>query len=177
MNNKDTAIEQLVQAAKLIESAAEKLKAEEIENTRTEQQETEPDIQRVPFCKPYYTIEVSSYGAAFANQEQEQDSIVDNQRFKHNNYFADEKTARSLADKINFLMELQRYHDIYCPDFEPDWNDPCEKKYVVVFDITENKYMMSYYYTKEIKGMVHFPSNEIAEKVCDRLNIKYGYVD
>ncbi len=176
MNNKEVS-EQLLQAAQLLQSAAEKLQAEETENTQAEQQETEPDIQRVPLDKFYRRIAIDSSAKATVTWEIEHNSNIDEWRFANNNYFADETTAQSLADKINFLMELQRYHDIYCPDFVPDWNKSNTDKYCIYFHHFFGVFMCNRAFCCESKETVYFPSSEIAQKVCDRLNKKYGYTN
>ncbi len=169
MNNKEVS-EQILQAAQLLQSAAKKLQAEETENTQAEQQETEPDIQRVPYGNFYQRITFNAKGKAVKFWESETQSNVDKFRFMNNNYFTDKTIAQSLADKINFLMELQRYHDIYCPDYKPDWNNTKEKKYCVYFDAMLNKYYFDYYCDYKLEGQIYFPTAEIAQKVCDKLN-------
>lgn len=176
MNNKEVS-EQLLQAAQLLRSAVEKLQTEESKSTQAEQQETEPDIQRVPFDKSYRRIAIDSNGKATVTWKIEHNSNIDEWRFTSNNYFADAKTAQSLADKINFLMELQRYHDIYCPDFVPDWNELNTDKYCIYFHHSYGEFMYNGLSWCESKETVYFPSSEIAQKVCDRLNKKYGYID
>ena len=61
--------------------------------------------------------------------------------YDNNNYFYTEERAQEVADKINFLLKLERLYDTYCPDYVPDWFDAETAKWYV-FLITRQKGMM-----------------------------------
>ena len=66
---------------------------------------------------------------------------------------------------------MERLHDTFCPYYKPNWNDNSELKYFIEFDCDDNVYVPSYtdaYYRTD----VYFPSQDIAQKVCDILNVE-----
>lgn len=74
--------------------------------------------------------------------------------------------AVEVADKINFLLKLERLHDTFCPD----WNDKRKAKWAVVFDYAENKYASYWNPVTDNHTIVYFDSKETAEQVCKILN-------
>lgn len=90
--------------------------------------------------------------------------------FDNNNYFYAEERAQEVADKVNFLLRLERLHDTYCPDYVPDWDDFSSYKYGIYYDHDKKIYKISSYYSAEHRFLVYFPTEEIAQKVCDILN-------
>ena len=76
-----------------------------------------------------------------------------------------------VADKINFLLKLERLHDIYCPDYVPDWQDNA-RKYYVFYGEKDSTYYVGGCLAADRKPCVYFPTTEIAQKVCDILNGK-----
>lgn len=90
--------------------------------------------------------------------------------FKNNNYFLTKERAEEVADKINFLLKLERLHDIYCPDYEPDWEDGKDEcKWFIRFD-AKNKEYLAFWTTIYRDATVYFDSKETAKKVCEILN-------
>lgn len=129
--------------------------------------ESEPEFERVKYGEKYYHIEM--------NLEVCVNPLTDTGRldkigYNNNNYFHTRERAQEVADKIKFLMKLERLHDIYCPDYKPDWNDSEEYKYLVYFDHSRRKYCWDSFAYSEYAGAVYFPTKEIAQKVCDVLN-------
>lgn len=99
------------------------------------------------------------------NQTLEMYSDIDDDRFDNNNYFKTPERAHEVADKINFLLKLERLHDTFCPD--------CENGRYYIFQNTESgRYCYGYIRNVPITHptSVMFPSEEIAYKVCDILN-------
>lgn len=91
-------------------------------------------------------------------------------RFLNNNYFHTETRAQEVADKIKFLLKLERLHDTYCPDFVPDLSNN-EKMWRIIYDVVQGKYIATWI-TSSVKRNTdtYFSSNEIAQKICDMLN-------
>lgn len=92
-----------------------------------------------------------------------------------------ENHTTPLEDKIEFLTELQKYHDMYCPDYEPDWNNLSVSKYFVCREYMENTLEITfsrfaYGARKGIENVetIYFPTEEIAQKDADLLNKKYN---
>ena len=129
--------------------------------------ESEPKFERVKHGEKYYRIEMGCNVCVNPlNDTGEYDKIG----FDNNNYFHTEKRAQEVADKIKFLLKLERLHDIYCPDYKPNWNDSEEYKHLVYFDHSRRKYCWDSFAYSEYAGAVYFPTKEIAQKVCDVLN-------
>jgi len=97
--------------------------------------------------------------------------LVDRARVDRNNCFKTEERAKEVIDKINLLLKLERLHDIYCPNYKPNWNeDSFSLKHYVRYNTSEAKW---YSYDAQIMEdtiQVYFPTKEIAQKVCDILN-------
>lgn len=85
------------------------------------------------------------------------------------NYFKSEEKVQDFASKIAFLFKLQKFHDIYCPDYEPDWSDAVIK-YFIVYDIIDDNYRTEFTNSFKSDSEVYFPNLEITQKVCDILN-------
>ena len=73
--------------------------------------------------------------------------------------------------KLNFMLKLERLHDIYCPNYVPNWSDTNEKKYGVYYSETNKEYVYAAY-TDSSLITVYFPPPEIAKRVCDILTEK-----
>lgn len=154
-----------------IESLKETLKTIEEERDRLaeERREREPKFERVEIGESYFYVFLNDYGA-FIVKETESNELLDRELYKTNNYFHTKQRAQEVADKINFLMKLERLHDIYCPNYVPDWGDEDEYKYVVYCDNQDKCYKINSFCITEYKPDVAFPTSEIAHKVCDILN-------
>ena len=73
--------------------------------------------------------------------------------------------------KIKMLLLLERYHDIYCPEYKPDWKNQDEKKYLVYYNHDSNRWYLEFYkFMQRSCACAYFPTKEIAQKVCDKLN-------
>jgi hypothetical protein len=126
-------------------------------------------FERVKSQEAFYNISLDGVTTIFKQFETEQFEDFNNNCFKNNNYFKSIERAAEVKSKIELLLRLERLYDTYCPDYKPNWNDNYEFKYFIEFDCADNIYVSSYtdaYYRTD----VYFPSEYIAEKVCDILN-------
>lgn len=127
----------------------------------------EPKFDRVAEDEPYYYIKL--YNCLVIREEKEGFVPFDNEMFKLNNYFRSKERAEEVAKKINMMLELERLHDTFCPDYVPNWDSGNEKKYCVYYNNVDELY--DFVYTCKYKrNDVYFPTEEIAKKVCDILN-------
>ena len=77
--------------------------------------------------------------------------------------------VEEVADKIKFLLKLERLHDTFCPDYKPDWSDVSNAKWRVAFDHEKKKYVLCWDWAADCKT-VYFDSEETAKKVYETLN-------
>lgn len=126
-------------------------------------QDDEP-IERVPKNEKYFLIGITS-GKAVVYKEREDYCDIDADRFYNNNYFKTSERAQEIVDKINFLLKLERLHDTLCPNKGG--------RYYITYITDSGKY----YYGCLMRNIpvtfpisVMFPTEEIAQKVCDILN-------
>ena len=98
----------------------------------------------------------------------------DKSNFENNNYFLTKERAEEVADKIKFLLKLERLHDTLCPDYKPDWDNDWMGKFYVLFDNGNGKYISNDAYSVDSGTTVYFDSRETAEKVRDVLNKEIG---
>jgi hypothetical protein len=170
-------IEQLTELVKSGSEAIESMKtaliAAEKERDRLADQRTEFEskYQRVKRGDVYFSIggtSVLSQGM-MVKRYFEDDSILDRAKFLGNNYFYTASRAGEIADKINLLLKLERLHDIYCPDYKPDWERADDKHYVVR-DEQRKKYVCGSTIGWSEVACVFFPTREITQKVCNILN-------
>ena len=126
-------------------------------------------FERVKRMETFYTISLDGNAFVFEQFETESSEDFNNNCFKNNNYFKIRERAEEVKSKIELLLRLERLHDTFCPDYKPNWNDNSEPKYFIEFDCEDNIYVLNYtdyYYRTD----VYFPSQDVAQKVCDVLN-------
>ena len=153
-----------------IKNAEEMIKLVEQERDRlaAQQREQEPKFERVKSRENYSCIIINSCGASVVG-DKDFDTDADLRYFKNNNYFHTCGRAQEVADKINFLLKLERLHDTFCPDYVPDrGNDMI--KYIVGFDAYNKRWYIGQTFVNKDASGVYFPTKEIAQKVCDILN-------
>lgn len=93
---------------------------------------------------------------------------------KFNNCFRTKERAEEVAKKIRMLLKLERYHDMFCPDYVPDWSSD-DTKHIVCYDEGEKQWGCYRIFISIGAAQVYFDSRETAKKVCDLLNGKdYG---
>lgn len=129
--------------------------------------ESEPEFERVSHGEPYYYIYGNNMQVAVASDDSDYTSEV---CYMHNNYFHTKKRAQEVAEKIKFLLRLERLHDIYCPDYKPDWKTDSLKYRVRCDNALEAKWCPYSVRIIEDAVQVYFPTEEITQKVCDILN-------
>lgn len=132
--------------------------------------EEEPKFEEVEKGKKYYSIGESIGGKIEARWATECNTVGDMNHFENNNYFHTKERAEEVADKINFLLKLERLHDTFCPDHELNWDGYYTSKYCVYFDYASKKYDCDWFTVWCKEPQVYFPTREIAQKVCDVLN-------
>lgn len=164
----DTKIENIVQELANIQSQCQEL-IDRIREIEKENKQNEPKFERVLKNEDYYTLMINPFGAII-DRTYEKYNWIDNVRCINNNYFKTYERAQEVADKINFLLKLERLHDIFCPDFVPNFNDFNILKYTIYRDHSNKIYRAIACYSSEHRTQVFFPSGEIAQKVCDILN-------
>nr|DAV36526.1 MAG TPA: hypothetical protein [Caudoviricetes sp.] len=86
------------------------------------------------------------------------------------NCFPTEERAEQAAEKIKMLLKLEQYHDMFCPDYVPDWNSRVEWKHYVYYDTLKKQWERGNVNHCKDAVQVYFYSKETAQKVCDLLN-------
>ena len=148
-------------------------KCKELENKIEQAEQDDKMFERVPKGENYFMVVVDyANGKVIADNIREDYDYVDDARYDSNNYFKTRERAQEVADKINFLLKLERLHDIYCPDYVPDYDNDnfSSNKYTIFYDHTEKIYEVFCLRSTCHRTLVYFPSEEIAQKVCDILN-------
>lgn len=144
-------------------------KCKELEDKIEQAEQDDEPIERVPKNDMYFLIGITS-GKAVVYKEREDYCDIDADRFYNNNYFKTRKRAQEVADKINFLLKLERFHDTFCPGYVPDSDNFSSNKYTIFYDHTEKIYEVICLSSTCHRTLAYFPTEEIAQKVCDSLN-------
>ena len=131
------------------------------------------NFKRVEDGEEYYYITLHQGAYINRNYEDYEDIIhSENNEYYHqsNNYFKTPECAIETADKIAILLMFERFHDTYCQNYVPDWKNKNEEKYQVYYNYTEKEWCVSK--CRIVRNMieVYFPTEEIAQKVCNILN-------
>ena len=154
---------------RVIKNCENIIKANENEIKKLEAEKERPAFERVEEGKKYYIVTAGSYNRAFVKEYIEEYIRFDKLNFENNNYFLTKERAEEVADKIKFLLKLERLHDTFCPDYKPDWSDVSNAKWRVAFDHEKKKYVLCWDWAADCK-MVYFDSEETAKKVYETLN-------
>ena len=179
MNDIKQLEERITQLTELVKTGSEAIKSietalkaaeEERDRLADQRRESEPKFERVKKNENYYYLEFgSALGTATTYSDADTGHHIDKNRFDNNNYFHTKERAQEVADKINFLLKLERLHDTFCPEYVPNWDNDMIK-YIVGFDAYNKKwYIGQTFVNKDVSG-VYFPTKGIAQKVCDILN-------
>lgn len=172
LNERISQLTDLVNSASdTIENTREMIKLVEQERDRLADQrrEQEPKFERVKENEEYFFIRFDGNDGLVVVGDEEQDDPLDKAAYENNNYFKTKQRAQEVADKINFLLKLERLHDIYCPDYVPDWGNDTET-YIIPYGMIKKRYFVSCVHACWTITYVYFPTREIAQKVCDILN-------
>lgn len=151
-----------------IESCENIIKANKNEIKKLEAEKEKPAFERVEKGLRFYCVEVDELGVT-VELHIDNRLIFSDAMFKNNNYFLTKERAEEVADKINFLLKLERLHDTFCPNYKPDWGNISTTKWWVAFDNDQKVYKP--YWTNIVdSNITYFNSEETAEKVCEILN-------
>lgn len=126
------------------------------------------EISRVKKGDYFYSIFIGGDAIKWVHNIEINDEWCDD-RYNAGNYFQSEKKVQDFASKLAFLFKLQKLHDTFCPDYEPDWSTN-SLKYYIIYDTVDNKYRTDFINAFRSDSEVYFPNLEIAHKVCDILN-------
>ena len=142
-------------AEETIKSASEMIKLAEQERDRlADQRESEPKFERVKENTPYFSLFLDSLTGLVVSSSTEKYTGFDKAVYNNNNYFHTKERAQEVADKINFLLKLERLHDTFCPEYVPDWDNDMIK-YIVGFDAYNKKwYIGQTFVNKTIKHII-----------------------
>lgn len=168
-------IEQLTNLVKTSEETISQLKEtlksveQERDRLADQRREQESKFERVAKGEIYFSIT----GELGIIRIIERGYSVDNNKYNANNYFYTKERAQEVVDKINALLKLERLHDIYCPDYIPDW-DSLGEKYLVCYSHDWHRYMCVECNQRESAQLTYFPTAAIAQKVRDILNKENG---
>lgn len=160
----NTKIENAVQELANIQSQCQEL-IDRIREIEKEIKQDEETMERVKKGEDYFMVIIDYvHGEAIADNMHEEYDYVDDSRFDNNNYFKTRERTQEVADKVNFLLKLERLHDTFCPDEGG--------KYYISQNTESGRYCYGYIRNVPITFpiSVMFPSEEIAQKVCDILN-------
>lgn len=153
---------------RVIESCKNVIKANENEIKKLEAEKEKPAFERVGKDGTYYLVG-DTRGKIVAYNTFDDCSDLHRARFDNNNYFLTKERAEEIADKINFLLKLERLHDTFCPDYKPDWGNISTTKWWVAFNNDQKVYRP--YWTNTIdSNITYFDSSKTADKVCETLN-------
>lgn len=180
MGNIEQLEERIAQLTELVKSGSEAIEsmkaaliAAEEERDRLADQRREQGLKfkRVEYQEGYWSVgsKFGAEGKATPCLHYENFDRSDNNYFDNNNYFKTVQRAEEVADKINVLLKLERLHDIYCPDYKPDWKRADHKHYVIR-DEQRKKFICASAIKWSKVTCVFFPTREIAQKVCNILN-------
>lgn len=153
---------------RIIESCENIIKANKNELKKLEAEKERPAFERVEKGLHFYCVEANELGVT-VELHIDNRLIFSDAMFKNNNYFLTEERAEEVADKINFLLKLERLHDTFCPDYKPDWEDDTTAKWYIVFD-NDQKVYTSYWTNVITEESAFFDSEKTADKVCEILN-------
>lgn len=134
-----------------------------------EKKQEENKFERV-IGENYYIVDSCRLSGTEITKEYDNNNRYDKSMYENNNYFHTKERAEEVAEKIKMLLELERLYDIYCPDYKPDFNDVDCEKYFVYYDYYKKTWETSGCNFRLNAIEIFFPTEEIAQKVCDILN-------
>lgn len=130
------------------------------------QKQDEPKAWKPDVEEDYWYISecVTATDTKFCNDD------VDDWIINSNNCFRTKERADEVAKKIQMLLKLERYHDMFCPDYVPDWEDGNQHKYCVCYGMLGGRWHYNEINFLRDAAQVYFDSEETAQKVRDLLN-------
>lgn len=163
--------EETARLSSMIESLNNKIKEIEAEKEQLIKEQNEPKFE-VAQDEKYYFVDFYSRGCNLAvTSDVYVNNFGDKERVEQNNCFKTKERAEEVLDKIKFLLKLERLHDIYCPNYKPNWHEESGSiKYCITYDTSRAKWDSCNAQIMKDAIQVYFPTDEIAQKVCDILN-------
>lgn len=173
LNSLDTYIdvmkEETAKLSSMIEKLNDKIKEAEAEKEQLIKEQNEPKFE-IAQDEKYYFVDFNSRGCnSTVTSDVYVGALGDKFRVEQNNCFKTKERAKEVLDKIKLLLKLERLHDIYCPDYKPNWNRE-SLKYYVAYDTSKAKWCSCCIRVMEDAVQVYFPAEDIAQKVCNALN-------
>ena len=141
-----------------LEKQIEELKAE------VERLKNEEALKRT---EHYYFLNIDGDGDFYIDEDN--DGLTTDY-YDNWNYFLSEESSERFLSAVEELKVLQHYHEMYCPNYIPNWNDEDEIKWYVFFNKSTSRYQYSYGTYDFRLNEIYFDSEETVRKVCDRLN-------
>lgn len=140
------------------------------ETTEKKAKELQKEIDKlkdnsIPRRKFYSYIDIDLDGNFYVDTDY--DGIT-TKYYDNWNYFTSVHNASNFLDILNELKTLQHYHDVYCPLYEPNWNDS-EEKWYIVFNKNTKEYLYDCSYNLR-RNTIYFDSEETVRKVCNKMN-------
>ena len=124
-----------------------------------------PEYKRVPYNSNYYVIGVDK-GKMFICDCVEENDNYDKNYFEMNNYFHTKERAKEVLNKINILLRLERLHDKFCPDYNPQ---NCDWRYSVYYNSDEKEWKVLRIGLDK-STLTYFPTWEVAQQAANILN-------
>lgn len=132
--------------------------------------ESEPKFE-IARSENYYFVDFCAKGYNLNVMSDVYIGGLDRARVDQNNCFHTEERAQEVCDKIKLLLKLERLHDVFCPDYKPNWEeDNNTRRYYVYYDNANGVYYIDWGINAIYPSTVYFPTEEIASKVCRLLN-------
>ena len=120
---------------KQIEQTLEELKKEI-------KQSEESDFRRKAIGEYYYYLRILG-GELDISKTCEEHTDYDISCFENNDYFHTEERANEVLEKIKFLLKTERFYDMYCSDYIPNWKSS-KSKYYVRYSNVNNRFGTDY---------------------------------
>lgn len=98
-----------------------------------------------------------------------QGGSIDDKLIKAGNCFSTKERAEQVADKMQLLLRLEQLHDMFCPDYVPDWNNGDELKFCLGYDHADDCWFV-YCFNATQYPTVYFDTEENAKKAAEILN-------
>lgn len=160
-----------------IEKKLEALKAEflgKLEDLKKEaemqKKQEEPKPWKPEIGEGYFAIENLAVegGAGIARYTYCEDSI-DESNIQFGNCFPTGERAEQVVKKMQMLLRLEQLHDMFCPDYVPDWNNGDELKFCLGYDHADDCWFV-YCFNVTQYPTVYFDTEENAQKAAEILN-------
>lgn len=85
--------------------------------------------------------------------------------------FVSLRVPNHCIDKVLAISQLMNIAKYYNGDWKPDWNNPNECKYLIVYNSNNNTYIVDYYYSY-IYSNIYFKNKEDAIAIINNPNFR-----